>query len=88
MTIAREAIPSTAPLLQQVVDGEVLFDQPHAAPEGVGRLLRCEPLKAAVPHAVVLTEITVNRLEAVVRLAATTCGSFPSAYRFQQMIRL
>src|SRR6516165_9446358 len=30
-TIARGAIPSTAPLLQQVIDGEVLVHQPNAA---------------------------------------------------------
>src|SRR5262245_21106965 len=65
---ARGAPPSTASLLQQGIDGQVLVHQPQAAPQGVGRLLRREPLEATVPHAVVLTEITVDRLEAVVGL--------------------
>jgi hypothetical protein len=60
---------SSTTLLQQVIDGEVLLDQRQAAPQGVSGLLRREPLKPAVSDAIVLAEVTVNRFEAVVRLA-------------------
>ena len=57
-------------LLQQVVDGEVLLDQRQAARQGMSGLLGREPFQTAMADAVVLAEVTVNRLEAVVGLAS------------------
>jgi hypothetical protein len=68
---------SRAVFLQQVVDGEVLLHQRQATPQGVGGLLGCEPLEAAMPDPIVLTEITVNSLQAVVGLAGDDVGLFP-----------
>ena len=66
----RGALVSSATFLQQVVDGEVLLDQRQAAPQGVSGLLGREPLETAMADAIVLAEITVDRLEAVVGLAS------------------
>jgi hypothetical protein len=71
------ATRSSRALLQQVIDGEVLLDQSQAAPQGVSGLLGRESLKAAVADAIVLTEITVNRLQTVVGLARDDVGLLP-----------
>ena len=42
----------------------------------MGGLLRCEPLKAAVSDPIILAEITVNRVQAMIRLASHNVGLF------------
>jgi len=68
---------SRAAFLQQVIDGEVLLHQWQATSQGVGGLLGREPLEAAMPDPIVLTEITVDRLQAVVGLACDDVGLLP-----------
>src|SRR5215469_2528962 len=60
---------SRAAFLQQVIDGEVLLHQRQATAQRVGGLLGRQPLEATMPDPIVLTEITVDRLQAVVGLA-------------------
>src|SRR5262245_9363222 len=68
---------SRAAFLQQVIDGEVLLHQRQATPQSVGGLLGCEPLEAAMPDPIVLTEITVDCLQTVVGLAGDDVGLLP-----------
>jgi hypothetical protein len=68
---------SRAVFLQQVINGEVLLHQRHAASQGVGGLLGRQPLEAAMSDPIVLTEITVDGLQAVVSLACDDVGLFP-----------
>ena len=67
---AMGALVSSAAFLQQVIDGEVFLHQRQAATQGVSGLLRREPLQAAMADAIVLAEVTVDRLKAVVSLAS------------------
>ena len=64
-------------ILQQVVDVEVLAHESQAALQRVSGLLGRESMKAAVPDAVVLAEIVVNRFEAVVGLASNDIRVLP-----------
>ena len=68
---------SRAAFLQQVIDGEVLLHQRQATAQGVGGLLGRQPLEAAMPDPIVLTEITVHSLQAVVGLAGDDVGLLP-----------
>src|SRR3974377_2309700 len=64
-------------IIQQVVDVEVLAHESQAALQRVSGLLGRESMKAAVPDAVVLAEIVVNRFEAVVGLASNDIRVLP-----------
>src|SRR5262245_2087000 len=68
---------SRAAFLQHLIDGEVLLHQWQATAQGVGGLLGREPLEAAMPDPIVLTQITVNGLQAVVGLAGDDVGFLP-----------
>jgi len=56
-------------VLQLGIDGEVLMNERKAAGESVCGLLGSESLQAAMSHAVVLSEVTIDSLEAVVGFA-------------------
>ena len=55
--------------LQQVVYREVLLDQRQTTLKDVSGLLWREPFETAMADAVVLAEVTIDRLKAVVGLA-------------------
>ncbi len=56
--------------LQQVVDGEILLYQRHAASQGVSRFLRGQALQSTVTDPIVLAQVVIDRIKAVVCLAS------------------
>ena len=61
---------SSVVILQLVVDVEVLLDQGQTAFDEVCSFLRCEPLNTAMADAIILAEVTIDRVETVVSLAS------------------
>lgn len=54
--------------LEFFVDGEVFLNERKTAPQCMGCFRGCELLQTAVPHPIVLAEVTIDGLQAVVGL--------------------
>jgi len=61
-------------VVQFAVNVEVLFDQGNGAVEGLRGFLGCESLEAAMPYAVVLRQIAIDRVQAVIGFLRNQVG--------------